>query len=179
MEWLSAFAAAASALAAVLAWLAKIWWSKEFSSAKNEIIKAKDAQIATLEREIKSLQEMSPMKIREYFHSVREQLEEYNEELKNDLEKANSEIILRDGQIGELETLKGEHVAEIEKLKEEKHEITEITKRVRSAVELYNGINKTDKKAVWTWLFLLEADNFKRINSDWKDLRNYLVHDKN
>jgi hypothetical protein len=77
MDWLTAFAAAASAIAAILAWIAKILWSREYASAKDETIKAKDAQIQLLEREIVSLKEMTPMKIREYFLSVREQLEEY------------------------------------------------------------------------------------------------------
>ncbi len=91
MEWLQYIITIGSLIGAILAWVAKLRWSKEFEKAKNETIKAKDAQIATLEREVKSLQDMSPMKIREYFHSVKEQLEEYNEELKKQLEQAKEE----------------------------------------------------------------------------------------
>lgn len=80
-----------SLAAAILAWIAKLRWSKEFERAKNETIKAKEAQIAALEREVKSLQDMTPMKLREYFHSVREQLEEYNDELVKQLEQAKEE----------------------------------------------------------------------------------------
>jgi predicted RNase H-like nuclease (RuvC/YqgF family) len=75
-----------SLIAAILAWIAKLKWSKEFEKAKDETIKAKEAQIAALEREVKSLQDMTPMKLREYFNSVKEQLEEYNEELRKQLE---------------------------------------------------------------------------------------------
>ena len=80
-----------SLAAAILAWYAKLRWSKEFEKAKTETIKAKDAQIALLEREIKSLQDMTPMKVREYSNSVKEQLEEYNEELKKQLEAVQIE----------------------------------------------------------------------------------------
>jgi hypothetical protein len=80
-----------SLAAAILAWIAKLRWSREFEKAKNETIKVKDARIAALEREVKSLQDMTPMKLREYFHSVKEQLEEYNEDLKKQLEQAKEE----------------------------------------------------------------------------------------
>jgi hypothetical protein len=41
MEWLYLVASLASAVAAVLAWAAKLWWSKEYAEAKNEIINSK------------------------------------------------------------------------------------------------------------------------------------------
>ena len=76
MLWIYAFAAIASSLAAVLAWAAKLWWSKEFGAAKDEIIRAREAQIGLLESEVQNLKELTPMKIREYFLSVKVQLEE-------------------------------------------------------------------------------------------------------
>lgn len=51
-----------SIVAAIIAWLAKLRWSKEFEKAKTEVIRAKDAQIETLEKELNSLKEMTPMK---------------------------------------------------------------------------------------------------------------------
>ena len=48
MEVVFAVAAVCSALASVLAWVAKIRWSREFTDAKNETIKAKEAQLAVL-----------------------------------------------------------------------------------------------------------------------------------
>ncbi len=56
-----------SAIAAVLAWAAKLRWSKEYAAAKDEVIKAKEAQIELLKNEIQALRELSPVKIREYF----------------------------------------------------------------------------------------------------------------
>src|SRR5436305_1263050 len=92
MEWIILLSALASAISAVLAWAAKLWWSKEHIAAKDEIIKGKNAQIDLLNAEIKNLQDLTPMKIREYFLSVRVQLEEYNEKLQTELSQAKKEI---------------------------------------------------------------------------------------
>jgi hypothetical protein len=78
-----AIAAALSGLSAVLAWLAKLKWSKEYIAAKDEIIRAKEAQI-------KQLQDMTPMKIEEYFHSVVRQLEANIDFLKRQLSEAET-----------------------------------------------------------------------------------------
>ena len=100
--WIYAISALASALAAVLAWAAKLWWAKEYSAAKDEIIKAKDAQIETLKNEIQNLRELTPMKIREYFLSIKEQLEEYNDKLQEELKTAYEEIEKKDSEIRHL-----------------------------------------------------------------------------
>lgn len=125
--WIYAISALASALAAVLAWAAKLWWAKEYAAAKDETIKAKDAQIAslkssieniqvlssetakakdaqieTLKNEIQNLRELTPMKIREYFLSVKEQLEEYNGKLQEELASAYEEVKKKDGEIRRL-----------------------------------------------------------------------------
>jgi len=86
VDIISAIITIGSLIAAILAWVAKLKWSKEFEKAKDETIKAKEAQITALEREVKSLQDMTPMKLREYFDSVKLQLEEYNEELQKQLD---------------------------------------------------------------------------------------------
>lgn len=82
LETLYAITAVASAGAAILAWLAKLRWSREFSAAKEAQIAAKQAEIASLEREVAVLRELTPMRVREYFLSVKEQLEEYNDRLR-------------------------------------------------------------------------------------------------
>jgi hypothetical protein len=102
MNWLLliyAIAALASALAAVLAWAAKLWWAREFGAAKDEIIKAKEAQIELLKTEVQNLTELTPMKIREYFMSVKVQLEEYNNLLQQQLHEAQLEIEQKDAAI--------------------------------------------------------------------------------
>src|SRR5688572_12443811 len=113
MEWFYLIAALASSLAAVLAWLAKLAWAKEFREAKDETLKAKDAQIELLKNEIQDLRELTPMKLKEYFVSVKQQLEEYNDKLQQDLTAKNEEIsnLLRSGQ---------NHVAEFDRLVKEK-----------------------------------------------------------
>jgi HD-GYP domain-containing protein (c-di-GMP phosphodiesterase class II) len=106
MNWQAATSVVVSILstiAAILAWVAKIRWSDEYTRAKDEIIKAKDEQIKSLQNEIGFLREMSPMKLREYFVSVKSQLEEYNEAIEHQLESAKTEIKKREEQINELQ----------------------------------------------------------------------------
>jgi len=74
-----------SLVAAILAWVSKLKWSKEYSRAKDEIIRLKDA-------EIEQLKELNPIKIREYFQSVKTQLEEYNDRLQCQLAIAEERI---------------------------------------------------------------------------------------
>jgi len=98
MDWLYLAVTGISALAAVLAWSAKLRWSKEFAEAKNAAIQAKDAalqaktaEIQALKAEILSFRELSPQKIREYFVSTKEQLEGYIDDLKQKLGQVRDE----------------------------------------------------------------------------------------
>lgn len=107
MNWVTllyAVSAVASALAAVLAWAAKLLWSKEYAAAKDEIIGAKQAQIELLKNEIENLRNLTPMKIREYFISVKEQLEEYIDSLQGQLDNAHAEIQEKDLAIANYES---------------------------------------------------------------------------
>ena len=99
LEMLYAIVALVSAIAAVLAWVAKLVWSKQHLSAKDEIIRAKEAQIDLLNNQIESLRELTPMKLREYFLSVKEQLEEFNITLSSELENATSKIEKKEEEI--------------------------------------------------------------------------------
>jgi hypothetical protein len=132
VEWLQVGTAFASAVAAVLAWAAKIWWGREFSAAKDEIIRAKDAQIEVLNREIDSLRELTPMKLREYFLSMRKQLEEYNDFLKDKLEEANCELAKKDSAILRLRNEGAKKKEEIQKLESERNQIERIAKAASS-----------------------------------------------
>jgi small-conductance mechanosensitive channel len=99
-------AAALSALASVLAWGARLLWGREFAAAKDETIRAKEAQLATKDETIKAKEaqiealtqrlkeekDLNPMKIREYFVSVKGQLEEYNNVLKGQLTTAEEKL---------------------------------------------------------------------------------------
>jgi hypothetical protein len=97
-----AVAALASSLAAVLAWASKLWWAKEYAAAKDETIQAKEAQIELLKTEVQNLRDLTPMKLREYFLSVKEQLEEYNDELREELEAARKEIQKKESELQQM-----------------------------------------------------------------------------
>ncbi len=128
MDILLVISSLASALAAVLAWTAKLWWGKEYSAAKNETIKAKDAQIELLQREVQNYRELTPMKIREYFLSVKEQLEEYNNALKAELDEKEATI----------ERMRADddlHNNVIEELKAEKEDLRIRLNAIRNQIE--------------------------------------------
>jgi hypothetical protein len=176
MDLLYALAAVASAVAALLAWIAKIRWSKEFVTAKNEIIQSKDAQIALLEREIQGLRELTPMKIREYFLSVREQLEEYNETLKKDLEKAHIEIRFRDTKLNELRKIGGDQAERMQILEEERDRLKQATEKLEiSLAEYKEGFSKAEEEASKDTIFD-QPKIFQDVNQNWRNLRNYMSH---
>ena len=118
MEWFYLITVLASSLAAVLAWLAKLRWSKEFAAAKDATIEAKDAQIDGLKREIESLRELTPMKLREYYLSIKQQLEEYIEALHQQLAGAKAEIEAKNAAIATLRTqgtMQSQHLQGLER----------------------------------------------------------------
>lgn len=181
-QLISLIASLASAVAAVLAWVAKIRWADEYSKAKDETIKAKDTlievkdaqlqtlitnkdeiiktkeeQINVLEREVSSLKELTPMKIREYFLSVREQMEEYNTVLKNQLDEAHNELEIKEKEMEELKQKGEKSASEIEKLEKERQSIaeaasalecqlTELQRKFESQKELFIQMPKIDIK---------------------------------
>lgn len=78
-DWVKNLITLASIIAAIIAWTAKIRWSKEFSDAKEAIISAKEeqgkikqSQIEFLERQIDTLKEQTPQKFREHYNSIQE-----------------------------------------------------------------------------------------------------------
>lgn len=145
MEWIYAIAALASSLAAALAWAAKLWWGKEHIAAKNETIKAKEAQIETLKSEIEGLRQLTPMKIREYFLSVKEQLTEYNDALKSQLNEAKQEINRKGNEIEMLRAKGDEQSSESKKLESERNQIEEKASKLENQFrELQNKYEGMD-----------------------------------
>lgn len=124
-----------SALAAVLAWLAKIFWSKEYISAKNEIIKAKDAQIEQLESQVRQYKDLTPMKIREYFQSVKEQLEEYNDSLQDNLEQTKDKLEKKNDELKKLEQSDQKKSSNLEKIKKDKKDLEEQVDELEQELE--------------------------------------------
>ena len=112
-----------SILAAILAWIAKLKWSKEYRAAKDEIIRSKEAMIAQLNERIQFYKELTPMKLKEYFDSVKSQLEMQIEDLNTQKEKAAKEINDKNNEIIKLEEDKIINKKEIETLRNEKQQL--------------------------------------------------------
>jgi chromosome segregation ATPase len=179
MEWLQFTATALSALAAALAWAAKLWWSKEYAAAKDETIKAKDAEvkakealIQTLEREIETFREFTPMKIREYFLSVTAQLNEYNDSLEVQVEKFRDEIAVKDSRIGELSEAGAQFQNDVNRLLVEKDDLERKVKiledqetKLRPVQEQFINVSGTYNSFAEQYPGLLEA--MKSQISEW------------
>lgn len=139
-----------SAIAAILAWVAKLRWSKEYSEAKNEIIRSKEASIELLERQIEQYKDLTPMRIREYFESVKSQLEEYNDELQQRIAGLEDEAEEKERRIVGLKTSEAQNaqlIAELHQAKqgeeEEKRlkdELEEVKEKQRQAILLYDNL---------------------------------------
>jgi chromosome segregation ATPase len=121
MEWLLAITAAINAAAAVLAWVAKIRWSKEYKEAK-------EAQIDLLDREIRSLRELNPPVVRESFIAMREQLEDYNDTLKVELEEKDKAIV-------QLRASGKKHVEQLSELESERDQLATFTEKLEDQLE--------------------------------------------
>lgn len=109
MEWIQPIITLGSIVAAILAWVAKLRWSKEFTNAKDAtiaareaqieqlkdakeaVIAARDVQIEHLKDHIIELRQLSPPKIKEYMESTQQMLSNYNDQLQSDLDTANEE----------------------------------------------------------------------------------------
>jgi chromosome segregation ATPase len=119
MEWIFPIITLASLAVAVLTSINKLMWAKEFREAKQETIRAKEAQIDLLKNEIQNLRELNPVTIREHFKSVKEQLEERIQSLKEQFDQAQAEITQKDVEINRYRSDSASPV-EMEKLKTEK-----------------------------------------------------------
>ena len=181
MEIIYAIGALLSALSAVLAWIAKIYWSKEHSAATNEIIKSKESQILLLKEEIESFKEFTPMKLREYFTSVKIQLEEYNNLLQSQLSDAKMAINEKDEEINNLTSQGEKRVEELAKLETEKMELIKKTnnldEQLNDLKERYEGEDvityrfpKIDKNVIER-IQLASASLNKEINNkNWQEI---------
>ena len=82
VQMVYALAACLSAVSAILAWVAKLKWSKEYRAAK-------EAQIEQLKSQINQLQNMTPMMIEDYFNSMKRMLGENISYLEEQLRDKN------------------------------------------------------------------------------------------
>ena len=105
-EWVKNLITLGSVIVAILAWVAKLRWSKEYSDAKEAVISAKDEQVKTkqtqiefLEKQIETLKEQTPEKLREYYKSVQKGLEEFNDQLQHELVEMKQNLKEKDTQL--------------------------------------------------------------------------------
>lgn len=134
MEYIQGIITILSLIAAIMAWFVKLRWANEYKEAK-------EAQINVLERELESYKEMTPMKIREYFISTKEMLEENIKHLEVTIDEKNKEITELDHIYVESE------YRSVEAIREQKEEITilrnqiiELEKERVSSTDAYNQI---------------------------------------
>lgn len=110
-----------TAVSALISAIAAAFWGRSLALAKDETIRAKEAQIETirtseeqltkikevqietLHHEIETYRDLTPNKIREYFLSMKQQLEEYNEVLNTELQDAQQVISYKDAQLAHLQ----------------------------------------------------------------------------
>lgn len=142
MEYLQLAITGLSVVAAILAWVAKLRWSKEFADAKEATIAAKDAQIQVLEKQIEDLRDLTPMKLREYVLSIKDQLEEYNDSLQSQVEKLRAEIAEKNAQIGSLSEEGTQKRNEIEKIRQERDELEQRAVLLDRYMETFKHIDK-------------------------------------
>lgn len=84
--------ALANAISSIVAWIAKIGWSKEYKEAKDEIIKAKEAEITTLKEYIATLEKLNPKILKEWQANSLEMARTYSSQLEQQLQEAGKKI---------------------------------------------------------------------------------------
>lgn len=92
-------AAIASSIAGAAAWIAKILWSKEFKEAKDAQIAAKEAEIQAVRAHLVILQELTPMKLREYHSAIQATLSERIAILENERDSLHEKVKQTDEQV--------------------------------------------------------------------------------
>lgn len=149
---------AAGWLLAAASFFLKLRWANEFAKAKDEIIRAKeaeaktkdglvsvkDAHIALLEREIRSLKEkeLSPIKLRDSFLAVRAQLEKYNEELVAAVAIVQSKLDDKERQLTEMQAQESEARARVQQLETERTKLAQRGAALKKEAMQYSEADK-------------------------------------
>lgn len=105
-------------IAAILAWVAKLRWAKEYKDAK-------EAQIAALKEQLQQYKDLSPIQLREYVKATQEVLGQANDELRAELEDVAKEL----EEARESETQSSARIDELE------HEKRDLESRLLSLAE--------------------------------------------
>lgn len=123
MDWWIYLIAALNAIAAILALISKLWWTKFYRAAKEAQIEALMAQIEGLKQHNQNLLEINPEKILEFYKSAKILLEEQIASLKKKLEKAKTAIEVKERRIGKLHEQRDFHIAQFKRISQEKAEL--------------------------------------------------------
>jgi hypothetical protein len=84
--------ALANAVSSIIAWIAKIGWSKEYREAKDEIIRAKEAEIRTLKEYIAIVEKLNPQSLKQWLQNGLEMAQTYVSQVNVQLEEAQKKI---------------------------------------------------------------------------------------
>lgn len=132
---LFAGAALASAIAAIIAWIAKLRWSREYKAVIEQQLCAKDEVISLLEKRIATIQEMNPIAIREYYLSVKSQLEEYIKALQTKLDEKSLEVETNQADIQRLAAAGESHKEEVARLRVDRDQLQLELALLRAALD--------------------------------------------
>ena len=189
MDWAYAIAAIASSVAAILAWAAKLRWSKEYREANDRIIASKDAeinalktaaaelrqskqdQIDNLKEQITSFKDLNPTMLKEWSSSIAEHFELLAKALESKLRRADEEIKERERKIGELVNAGKTKKKEVVDLRREVSELKSAAHIVATTSSTYIDFlmnTTTSGKNVDFSASLFDADNL---------LSKYFIHD--
>ncbi len=110
-------------IVSVLAWIAKIRWSREFAAAKDETIKSKDAEIQVWKDHVEVLRSLNPPTLVEYVTKTRELIEIATKaqvgQFKERVETLERELIKAKGDAARVSSLTADRdrlVAEVKRL---------------------------------------------------------------
>lgn len=144
-----------SAIAALISATAAVFWGRGLATAKDETIrtkeaqidalcslqeetlKAKDAQMSALESQVRSYRELTPMKLREYFSSVKAQMEEHIQNLEEKLVASQTAINEKDAEISQLKVDGDVKATELEQLEAESSHLKREQNWLRQQLKTY------------------------------------------
>ena len=138
-----------SLLAAILAWVAKIRWSKEYSQAKDEILRLKDSENIILKDQIQRLKDFNPVVIGEFYDRSKKDYEDYIDKLKKQV--CESEQLITDFrvQIENSNSKSQEDLEQILKLKKKIAQITVEQEKVKSLLSIEPKFPSPDFSYDW------------------------------
>ena len=154
MEIIYIVTALISSVAALAAWIAKILWSQQYAAAKDEIIKAKDAQISALKDQISFLEQCNSKKLREYVICVKEELEQYIDTLKLEIDEKQKELNKKDVKIKELSSMYSQNKDQIEKIMLERNNLKQKIQKLEGQLRrVEKSKNLQLEEDILNWLY--------------------------